>query len=541
MPNVVNDLTLNQQIGQLMMVGFPGTEPTPELIALIQQQHVGNIILFSRNIQSARQLRTLTSRLQELAREAGQRYPLLIALDQENGMVRRLKEDATVLPGNMALGATGSEQSAYDVARASGLELHALGINLNLAPVVDVNNNPANPVIGVRSFGEDPQQVAQLASAQIRGYQSAGLATCIKHFPGHGDTTTDSHLAMPTVPYAMERLEQIELVPFKRGIATGTDCVMTAHIYFSALMHETKLPATLSPAVVRQLLREQLGFQGVVITDCLEMKAVSETVGVEQGAVLAQQAGNDLLLISHRPERQLAGIAAIKAAVQAGTISSEQIGQSVQHILKLKEHLLQYVPEPTLNSVGCEAHQQLRDQIYARSLTLVKDTAHMLPLRLKPEQHLLVVYPQHTAWTQVEDKRYPDTFLVESLCQHHAKTTAIALSTKTTSAEYEALYQAAREADAVLIVTINALLDQRQVEVMQALLATGQPVIGLAVYSPYDLLAFPTLHTYLVTYEYTKPAIAAAVRALFGEIQPQGKLPVSLPGLYPLPAQTLKT
>lgn len=534
MPNFVHDLTLDEQIGQLMMVGFPGTEPTPALIELIQRHHVGNIILFSRNVQSARQLRALTSHLQEIARQAGQRYPLLIALDQENGMVRRLKEDATIFPGNMALGAVGSEQCAYDIARASGLELHALGINLNVAPVVDVNNNPANPVIGVRSFGEDPQQVARLASAALRGYQSAGIATCIKHFPGHGDTTIDSHLAMPTIPYAMERLEQIELVPFKSGIAAGTTCVMTAHIHFSALMPDMQLPGTLSPAIVHQLLRAQLGFQGVVITDCLEMKAVSETVGVERGCVLAQQAGNDILLISHHAERQLAGIAALKAAVQAGEIAPEQIQQAVTRILTLKEHLRQQEQELSLDTVGCAAHQQLRDQVYERSLTLVRDSQHVLPLRLRPAQRLLVVYPQRALWTQVEDKRYPDAFLIECLRQYHAKTTAVALHDDMTATEHEALYSAAREADALLMVTFNAWSDPGQVDIMHALLALERPIIGWAVYSPYDLLAFPTLRTYLVTYEYTQPAIAAAVRMLFGESQPQGTLPVSLPGLYPV-------
>lgn len=526
----MHDLTRDEQIGQLMMIGFPGTEPTPEFIELIQHHHIGNVILFSRNIQNAQQLRRLTRRLQDLAREAGQRYPLLIALDQENGMVRRLKEDATLFPGNMALGATGSEQHTYDVARASGLELRALGINLNLAPVVDCNNNPANPVIGVRSFGEDPQQVARLGSAAIRGYQSAGLATCIKHFPGHGDTTVDSHLAMPTVPYEMERLEQVELVPFKRGIAAGTDCVMTAHIYFPTLMQETELPATLSPLVIRQLLREQLGFQGVIMTDCLEMNAISHTVGVAQGAVLAQQAGNDLLLISHRADRQLASIEALKAALEAGNIAPEQIQASVTRILKLKERLLNQPPEPALEIVGCEQHRLLRDHIYERSLTVVRDHAQLLPLQLHPEQQLCVIYPQRTLWTQVEDKQYPDTLLLESLRQRHTNTTAVAFSPQTSPAEYEALYRTAQAADMILMVTSNALLDPRQVEVMHTLLATGHPILGLAVYSPYDLLAFPTLHTYLVTYEYTPPAITTAVRALFGEIQPQGKLPVRLPG-----------
>jgi beta-N-acetylhexosaminidase len=541
MSGLVQDLTLEEQIGQILMVGFPGTSPTPELIELIQRYHVGNIILFSRNVRDAQQLRELTSRLQELAREAGQRLPLLIAIDQENGMVQRLGEDATVFPGNMALGATGSEQSAYEVALAAGRELRALGVNFNLAPVVDVNNNPANPVIGVRSFGEDPRQVARLAGAQIRGYQSAGVATCIKHFPGHGDTAIDSHLAMPVVPHSLERLEQLELVPFKSGIAAGTDGVMSAHIYFPALMGASNLPATLSPAVIDQLLRQQLGFQGVIVTDCLEMNAVSETVGVGKGAVLAQQAGNDLILISHRYDRQLAGIESIKAAVQSGEIAPEQVARAAGRVLALKERLQSQDEQQSAGQsrawVGCAAHRQLRDQIYERAITLVRNNAQVLPLRLEPEQRLLVVYTHRDIWTQVEDKGYPEDFLVASLRQRHANTSAIVLSEQTTPAAYEQLYQTAAQASAILMITVNALLDQQQVTVMQRLLASGRPIIGLATYSPYDLLAFPELGTYLVTYEYTQPAIAAAARVLFGEIQPQGKLPVSLPGLYPLQSE----
>lgn len=539
MPGFTDALTLEEQIGQILMVGFPGTSPTPELIELIQRYHVGNIILFSRNVQDAQQLHVLTSALQELARQAGQRLPLLIAIDQENGMVQRLSQDATIFPGNMALGATGSEEDAYNVALGSGQELRALGVNFNLAPVVDVNNNPANPVVGVRSFGEDPHQVARLATAEIRGYQEAGVATCIKHFPGHGDTATDSHRAIPVIPYDLSRLEQLELVPFKKGIAAGTDGVMTAHIYFPALMGETTLPATLSPEVVSQLLREQLGFQGIIMTDCLEMKAISETVGVGRGAVLAHKAGNDLILISHRYERQLAGLEALKEAVRSGEITPEQIRQAAERVLALKVRLQHQAEEQPagqdLALVGSEAHLQLSKQIYERSVTLVRDSRQILPLDLAPEQELLVVYTHRDIWTQVEDKGYPEGFLVASLRQHHANTRTIVLSTQTTPTEYEQLYQTAAEASAtILMISVNALLDQQQVTVMQRLLATGRPVIGLAAYNPYDLLAFPELDAYLVTYEYTRPAIAAAVRLLFGEIQSQGKLPVSLPGLYPL-------
>ncbi len=270
------------------------------------------------------------------------------------------------------------------------------------------------------------------------------------------------------------------------------------------------------------------------------MDAIAETVGVAKGTVLAQQAGNDLILISHRYDRQLAGINALKAAVQAGEIAPEQIRQAAARVLALKESLQQRESEQSASQslawVGCEAHCQLRDQIYEQSTTLVRDNEKLLPLHLKAEQRLLVIYTHREAWTRVEDKSYPEEFLVESLRQHHANTSVVALTAETTPAEYEELYSAAREAGVILMVTVNALLDPQQAKVMQTLIELGRPLIGLAPYSPYDLLAFPELGTYLVTYEYTCPAIAAAVRALFGEIEPQGKLPVSLPGLYPLKA-----
>lgn len=537
MRDAASSLTLEEQIGQVLMVGFAGLEPPPQLIRLIQQQHIGNIILFSRNIQSAQQVQDLTGHLQEIARQAGATMPLLIALDQENGMVQRLGDASTIFPGSMALGAVGDEQCAYEVALAAGQELRALGINLNLAPVVDVNNNPANPVIGVRSFGEDPWQVARLASAQIRGYQQAGLATCVKHFPGHGDTATDSHLAMPVVPYELERLERIELVPFAASIAAGTNCVMTAHISFPALMGASSLPATLSPQMVRQLLREQLGFQGVVITDCLEMNAVSETVGVGRGSVLAHLAGNDILLISHRADRQLAGIEALRAAVQSTEIAPVHLREAASRVLALKSHLQERARQqaaPALADVGSAAHRQLRDQIYERSVTLVRDEHQLLPLHLQPEQRLLVVLTHRAAWTQVEDRGYPEELLVASLRQRHTNLDVVVLSEQAAEADRERVYSAARQADMILLVTVNVLHDPPQVQLMQELLKIGRPLIGLAPYSPYDLLAFPELGTYLVTYEYTAPAIVTAVRVLFGEVVPQGRLPVSLPGLYPL-------
>ena len=536
MPAYTANMTLEEQIGQLLVAGFWGTTPSPEIIDLVQNYHIGGIILFSRNVQDAQQVLELTRNLQMIAKAAGHRYPLLIAIDQENGMVQRLGPGATTLPGNMALGAIGSEQIACDVALAAGRELKALGINMNLAPVVDVNNNPANPVIGVRSFGEDPHAVARFASAMVKGYHSAGVITCLKHFPGHGDTAADSHLSLPVIPYNMERLEAIELVPFKSGIEAGADSVMVAHIYFPSLMQNDEvLPATVSPTIVRKLLRERLGFDGVIISDCLEMNAIIETVGVERGSVMALQAGIDLVLISHLHPRQRAGIEAIQAAIRTGTLSTEEVQQAAERVLGLKHRFLSWNDPPaSTTEVGSESHRQLQEQAYALSTTLVRNEDGLLPLHLEPTGRLLVLFPKRDAWTMVEDRGYPHEFFVESIRQRHAQLTALSISPHSTPADYEEIHRAASESDAILMLTVNAYLDRQQVDLMHSLLRSGRPIIGITVYNPYDLLAFPELHTCLVTYEYTQPALAAAVRVLFGEIQPQGRLPVSLPGLYPL-------
>ncbi len=531
MPGYTNDMTLEQRIGQLFMVGFHGTSPSPDILNLIQRYHIGGVILFSRNIGAAQEVAALTRSLQAAARDAGHRYPLLISIDQENGMVRRLGDEMTTFPGNMALGAIGSEQIAADVAQATGEELKALGINMNLAPVADVNNNPANPVIGVRSFGEDTQQVARLTAAAVRGYRAAGVISTLKHFPGHGDTATDSHRALPVIPHAMDRLAAVELVPFRRGIEAGADAVMIAHISLPAIMPADGLPATVSPDVIQGLLREQLGYGGVVISDCMEMDAITKTVGAEQGSVLALQAGTDIVLVSHRADRQRASIKAVQDAARSETLPPEKITQAAERVLRLKQRYLSWEAAlPTLPATwaGSLAHQQLAQSAYEQAVTLVRNEDALLPLRLDPAEPLGILLPKPDTFSQASDKVDHHAFFIESIRQRHRAVHALSLSSRLTTAEYQRALQIARDARATIMLTLNANLDKRQAELMQALLRAGSPVIGIAVGNPYDLLAFPALRAYLVTYEYTRPALAAAARALFGEIAPQGRLPVSL-------------
>lgn len=517
-------------IGQLFMVGFYGTTPSPEIVEMIQQHHVGGIILFSRNVQNAQQVLELTQSLQRLAKEAGHQTPLLIAIDQENGMVQRLKHGTTQLPGNMALGATDSEQLAYDVALATGRELNALGINMNLAPVVDVNNNPANPVIGVRSFGEEASLVGRLGAAQVRGYREAGVISTLKHFPGHGDTAVDSHLSLPVVPHTMQRLEAIELIPFKECIDAGADCVMTAHVAFPALTGDTQ-PATLSPIVLRDLLRQRLGFNGVIISDCLEMNAISTTVGVADGSVQTLQAGTDLVLVSHHALLQREAIAAVRTALEKGELSLELLQQAAQRVRKLKERLSwEHLPSATLPTwIGGVTHAQLRDRAYALSTTLVGQ-GEMLPIQLTDAQNLLVLFLERAIRSQVEDQASSARFLVQSMQHYHPHINALIVPAQPTANDVATVEQAASMADVVILVTVNAYQDHnaQQAAIVQNVLTAGKRVIGIAASSPYDVRAFPQIGTWLLTYEPTRPALEAVARVLFGEDQSQGQLPVTL-------------
>ncbi|GER81391.1 beta-glucosidase [Thermogemmatispora aurantia] len=534
---VLNAADLRDQLGQLLMAGFEGTKPSPTILDLIENHRLGGVILFSRNIESAEQVYHLTSTLQAKARAAGHRYPLLIAIDQENGMVQRLGEHVTLFPGNMALGASDSPELVTAVAGATGRELQALGINMNLAPVLDINNNPANPVIGVRSFGEDPEQVARLGLAAVRGYREAGLISCLKHFPGHGDTATDSHLALPLIPHDLARLERLELVPFARVLQEeGADCIMTAHIAFPALTGDPGLPATVAPAIISGLLRQRLGFDGVAMSDCLEMEATAATLGIEEATVRALEAGLDLILISHRYDRQLAGLAAMRSALDEGRLSPNRLHQALTRLQRLKARYLswQQLPRPEgLRLLKQPEHLALQRQSYTRAITLLRNDAGLLPLRLAPEQQLLIVLPQKEGASRVEDQRYPVEALVAAVRSYHPKTEARLLTLPLSEPEQQPLREAVAQAQLVLLVTVNAYLDRAQSEYINWLVAEAPcPLVALAVYNPYDLLACPQLTTYVLTYEYTRPAIEAAVAVLFGDTQPQGHLPVSLPPLH---------
>jgi beta-N-acetylhexosaminidase len=410
---------------------------------------------------------------------------------------------------------------AFEVARATGEELHALGINMNLAPVVDVNNNPANPVIGVRSFGEDAGLVARLGAAMVRGYHAAGIISCLKHFPGHGDTATDSHLALPAIPHSLERLEALEFVPFGKGIEAGADSVMIAHIAFPALEKQSGLPATLSPAIIQGLLREQLGFDGLVLSDCLEMLAIANTYGTEHAAVMALQAGIDLVLVSHHYELQRGSIAAILSAVYTGELAPQVIAQAAERVLRLKARYLSWddLPDPQDTAalaacIGSQAHLRLQREAYERSTTPLRNEDELLPLRLGAEERIVIVSPPRNFATMVEDRFYSDDTLADILRQYHANVSTLPIAP---GAAIEEALRPIGKKDTLIVATVNAHLDDEQATPVRSLTASGRRVIVLAVRNPYDLQAFPDAHTCIATYEYTRPALEAAARVMFGE------------------------
>jgi beta-N-acetylhexosaminidase len=327
-------------------VGFDGFEPSLDVRRLVREFRVGGVVLFSRNVDGPEQVAELVRELQSLARDARHELPLLVAVDQEGGRVARLREPWTVWPPLRALGRAGSEELARRMGESIAAELKACGIRYDFAPVVDVDTNPANPVIGDRSFGDDPEAVGRFGAAFIRGLQGAGVAAAAKHFPGHGDTDVDSHLELPLVDHGLSRLEDVELRPFRHAVEAGVASVMTAHVLVREL--DDRLPATLSPRVVEELLRGKLAYSGVVVSDDLEMKAVAKGWNAGAAAVLAAKAGCDLLLVCARAEAQVEALEGLVRARERDEITWDEMDAASTRIRALKQkYLLPYSdPDP---------------------------------------------------------------------------------------------------------------------------------------------------------------------------------------------------
>ncbi|KWX01306.1 beta-N-acetylhexosaminidase [Carbonactinospora thermoautotrophica] len=541
--SLVRDMAVADKVGQLFVTyafGDRADTADPADVAenrkrhgvdnaqqLIDRYRLGGIVYFtwSRNLRQPTQIAELSNGLQRAALGRPGGIPLLISIDQEQGVVNRLGALATQFPGAMPLGAGGSFGDALTAARITGSELRALGVNQNYAPVADVNVNPANPVIGVRSFGADPALAARLTAAQVRGYQEpaphgAGVAATAKHFPGHGDTAVDSHYGLPLITHTREQWERIDALPFRAAIKAGVDVIMTAHIVVPAL-DPAGDPATLSRPILTGLLREHLGYDGVVITDALDMAGVRQKYGDERVPVLAIKAGADMLLMP--PDLDIA-YRSVLAAVRSGEISQARLDESVLRILRLKAKRGLFAdpyvdPGAAPGRVATPRHLAAAQRVADRTVTLIKDDARLLPLPPGPGRRVLVVGADENA-TGV---------LAGAVGRRGPSTTPLATGARPGQDRIDAAAAAARVHDLVVVATNRAWQVEEQQRLVGALLGTGRPVVVIAVRDPYDIAYFTGAPTYLATYSFSPPSLEAAARVLFGECEPTGRLPVPIP------------
>ncbi|ROP39006.1 glycoside hydrolase family 3 protein [Saccharothrix texasensis] len=531
---LVRGMSLEQKVGQLFVTYLHGQSPdeahpgnlrdfgvaTPaEVVAKFQP---GGVVYFNNssydNIDTPRQIAALSNGLRRASR-----IPPAIATDQEMGIVTRIGAPATQFPGNMALGAGRSAENAERAARITARELRAMGITQNFAPDADVNSNPANPVIGVRSYSSDPALTAELTAAQVRGYQGRFLAqhtvsATAKHFPGHGDTDTDSHSTLPTVDRTEAEWSEVDAPPFRAAIAAGVDSVMTAHIQMPKIDPSGE-PATLSKPAL-DLLRENLGYDGVVITDSLAMAGVRQLHSDAEIPVLALKAGVDQLLM---PVNLELAVNSVLAAVRSGELSERRVDRSVLRILRMKV-LRGMITSPPADvdavdsAVGPAEHLAAAEAITDRTVTAVRNDAGVLPLAAKPTAALV------TGWGETTTRTLAGVL----------GGTALPTGSAPTQAQVAAAVQAAGNADVVVVLTNGLSRQPAQQTLLTSLLATGKPVIAVAVQNPYDV-AHTAAPTWLATYSYGAVSMEALARVITGEVGPVGKLPVEVPGPTPYP------
>jgi beta-N-acetylhexosaminidase len=523
----IKDMSLDQKIGQMLMIGFHSKKFDNHIKEMLYEHYIGNVILFSRNIGSKDEIIELTEDIQKNAMEV-LGIPALISIDQEGGMVTRISNGATFLPGNMAIAATNDPKNAYIIGEIMGKELGALGINMNLAPVLDVNNNPLNPVIGVRSYGEDPKNVAEFGTNYIRALQEQGVVATAKHFPGHGDTKIDSHVDLPLVLHSMDRLEEIELYPFKAAIDSGVEAIMTAHIIFKALEHQGR-PATLSHNIITGLLRNRLGFNGIVITDCMEMSAIAKYFGTANAAVMAVKAGADMILVSHTREKQIDAARAIKQAVLKGDIPIENIDMSVQRILSIKRKYsignYSFNGAKGLNDIlGNRDHIEKAKEVSLESVTVVKDDKCLLPIKTK---NILVISPEPVLMTGVEDCNTEMDSFAQALTDELGGIYSI-MDINPDGDYIKNISVKAKDKELIVVGTYNANLNEGQVKLINELYKCNQNIIVVALRNPYDISKFKEIPTYICTYEYTPLSIASLIRVLAGYKMSLGRAPVTI-------------
>ena len=538
-------LTLRQKVGQLIMpwvLGDFAPEGSPShdrILEYIEDQGIGGVIM------SVGSPTEVAAKLNDF--QAHSNIPLLVAADLETGAGFRMRGavhmpgtielgGATDFPSLMAVGATADRQLAYEMGRITAREARAVGIHIPFAPVLDVNNNPDNPIINVRSFGENPEEVADLGAAFVRGVQENGAIATGKHFPGHGDTEIDSHLGLPAIPHSRARMDSVELFPFARAIEAGMGAVMTAHISVPSLDGGVGDPSTLSSAVLTDLLRDEMEFDGLLFTDAMDMSAISRAHSPEEASVRAIEAGADVILMPPSVERAVEGIA---VAVESGRIDVSRIDASVRRILETKKQMgLDTDRAVQIDQigqvVGIPAHTQVAAEIAERSITLLHNGGNLLPLLGTRSARVMSVSFRRTS--DVLAGRYFNA----RLRQTYPRLTTAGLDVDSGPALYEGLLRQARQQALVILSTYvtafsqsgSLALPEELVDFAGHLTEIGVPHIVVSFGNPYLITELPDVRAYMLAWSGSEASQTAAAQALFGEIEISGRVPTRIPPLY---------
>lgn len=532
---VLSRMTLKEKIGQMICLGFYGnfvnkdSDTWGKYVSWVENLKIGGLAVYSGDVyETAHMMNTLQS-LSEV--------PLLIAANLERGLGNQL-EGATQFPPIMAIGATGSEELSYQMGKVTALEARAAGIHMAYFPVVDVNINPDNPIINTRSFGEIPEDVGRLAGAYIKGCQEHGLIATAKHFPGHGDTELDTHNVLAVVQADVDRLSRVELLPFQKAIDAGVQAIMTAHISIPALDPEPGLPATLSKPILTDLLRGKMRFKGLIVSDSMGMGGVTTFYSQDNAAVMAVQAGVDIVLLSPEPELV---IDSLSDAVRSGQISEARINDSVTRILRAKAglglHRNRYIDVSLLNQrLAVKAHLQLAENAFERSMTLVKNEGQLLPIKTGDQK--LAVF----SLSSDPGEYYAGRPFIREVQRRCEKTSEFYAEPTTGSEFLEEAVRMVEDADMVIVALFSSLrsgkgsigLNERHVELIHRMAKGSIPVLVISFGSPYYLRHFPDVDVYVCAYRPSAQAQSAAAKAIFGEMDILGRLPVSIPGCFPV-------
>jgi beta-N-acetylhexosaminidase len=495
------------------MHSFRGYTAPPAVLEGLRRGEIASFCLFTYNFQSLKQFRRLNEQLYVAASEGGFPPPIL-GIDQEGGQLIPIRDGATLLPGNMALGATNSPDLAYQAGRVLARELLAVGCNLNFAPVLDLNLNPDNLAVGIRAFGDRPADVARMGTALIAGMQDAGVMASAKHFPGHGDTSTDSHFGVPVVNKPLPELEANELYPFVEAIRGGVGSILTGHILFPALDPENV--ATVSPRILKGLLREHMGYDGLIITDAMDMHAVNR-LGMRESVRGAILAGIDLVLLAHLPEQ-------IEMTAEMLPLENPA---SQGRILRARQAAPRALPP--LDVIGSAEHRAVAQAIADASITRVRDNGS-LPLRPPADDEIAVVTIRPTNITPADTSLGEKIPLAEAIRARHPRTTTHELNYQAAQGDVIAILNAVSGADTVIVGTLCADQDASQAALVNELIRLGKHPIVVSLRTPYDLRAFPQIETYLCAFSYRPVTCEAIARVLFGEIEARGVLPCTIPG-----------